>query len=364
MPTPPLSPATSAELLTTLLLCALLGLLGQGTRAAITLKGVAAFDTGKPGAQSTFNASFFALSMMIGAIAGILAGLSLGLDKLMSFDPGNIKVLLGIAVAGYAGVDFVENAFSRVLPGAQSPPAGDVQPRVGAPAALSPAAARLPEAVAPAPDTAYAAASPPLQEALAIVAPAVKPSIWVPALQAAFTRFDMNTNKRMAAAIGQFLVEAGAGFQPTIENLDYRTAERIADVFKGEFPNAAAAAPYVGHPEALGNYVYANRLGNGDTDSGDGFLFRGRGLIQLTGRDTYTAFAKTLNMTPQQAAAYCETAEGAAVSGCWFLASHGCLPLADRWALSEITARVAGPGMGGNAQRVDYANRMLKALGG
>jgi predicted chitinase len=168
----------------------------------------------------------------------------------------------------------------------------------------------------------------------------------------------------MAAAIGQFLVEAGAAFQGRVENLNYTTAERLHDVFSSAFPTVASARSFVGRPEAIGNHVYAGRLGNGDEASGDGFRFRGRGLIQLTGRTEYTQFATSVGKTLDEVSAYCETPEGAAMSGCWYLSSRGCLPLADSWQLSEITRRVNGSAMRGNDQRIAYANTILKALGG
>jgi predicted chitinase len=174
----------------------------------------------------------------------------------------------------------------------------------------------------------------------------------------------MTGHRHMAAAIGQFLVEAGAAFQEVVENLNYTHADRLHDVFPSAFPTAASAEPFVGKPEAIGNHVYANRLGNGNEASGDGYRFRGRGLIQLTGRTEYSQFATSVGKTVDEVVTYCETPEGAAMSGCWYLSSRGCLPLADSWQLSEITRRVNGAAMLGNAQRIAYSNAMLKALGG
>jgi predicted chitinase len=182
-------------------------------------------------------------------------------------------------------------------------------------------------------------------------------------LSAAFNKYSMTTNKRMAAAVGQFLVEAGASFQELVENLYYTTASRLVQVFPREFPTEADAQPYLRNPEALANRVYANKLGNGDEASGDGYRFCGRGLIQLTGRNEYAQFGATVGMTAEQASHYLESPAGAAMSGCWYLSANGCLPLADAWNISEITRRVNGVAMEGNAQRIAYSNAMLQALG-
>lgn len=204
----------------------------------------------------------------------------------------------------------------------------------------------------------------PLTSALSAAAPKVDVGTWVPALNAAFAKFAFNTGKRMAAAIGQFLVEAGDAFTAIAENLNYTHADRLAQIFPSVFANAQAAQPYVGNPVALGNHIYANRLGNGNEQSGDGYKFRGHGLIQLTGRAEYAQFGATIGKTADDAAAYCATPEGAAMSGCWFLSSRGCLPLADEWDISGITRIVNGKAMLQNAQRIAFANAVLKQLGG
>ena len=203
-----------------------------------------------------------------------------------------------------------------------------------------------------------------LARALGSTLPGVETRIWVPALIAAFTRFDMVKPRRMAAAIGQFSIEAGTSFHETVEDLNYATAARIHTVFPGKCPTVAAAEPYVHSPERLANHVYAGRLGNGDEASGDGWRFRGRGLIQLTGRAEYSEFAEAIGKTPEAASDYCESPEGAAVSGCWYLSSRQCLPLADAWHNDDITRRVNGRAMLGAARRAATANALLAALGG
>jgi predicted chitinase len=369
----------SGTVLTTLLLCGLMGLLGQGARAAIGLKNMTASAAAAPNQQSEFNAAYLLVSLMIGFLAGVLAGLAVGLAHLIKINLADIKLLLGIAVAGYAGADFIENTLSIVILGtakARDPGQGDVgvkpaaDPSIRAPvdqvrtsgAAVFSTQPR-PNAVAPG----AAAPSPDLVPGLAAAfkscARLVDADVWVPPLSAAFTKFDMLTNKRMAAGIGQFLIEAGAGFQEVVENMHYSTAQRIRDIFPDEFPTVASAEAYVKDPEALGNRAYANKLGNGDEASGDGYRFRGRGLIQLTGRDEYSEFGTTVSMTAEQASQYCETPEGAAMSGCWYLQSRGCLPLADVWALSKITRKVNGAAMLENSRRIAYSNAFLHALG-
>jgi hypothetical protein len=89
-------------------------------------------------------------------------------------------------------------------------------------------------------------------------------------------------------------------------------------VFKKYFPTQELAQQYANKPERIANRVYANRMGNGDEASGDGWRFCGRGLIQLTGKDNYTFFAGSLNISVEEAAEYLATFEGAAQSACFF----------------------------------------------
>ncbi|WP_010184267.1 glycoside hydrolase family 19 protein [Sphingomonas sp. PAMC 26605] len=354
---------TPYDALNAILLYGVLGLVGQGTRAVVGLKNNRASGTTTPSAQSVFSFAYFGISLMIGFIAGVLYGLSTSFSAAATLDP---KTLITIAGFGYLGADFVENAASIFIPAA--PPAPTAAPApIPAPApspSPSLASAALPISAVESKVAALPSPAAHLTAALGIVLPHVKTSVWSPALIAAFARYDLSNARRIAAAIGQFAVEAGAGFQEVVENLNYTHAERLHAVFPHAFPSIADAEPYVGHPEKIGNRVYANRLGNGDVASGDGFRFRGRGLIQLTGRDEYAEFGSTLGKTADEASAYCETAEGAAMSGCWYLASRGCLPLADTWQLSTITKKVNGTAMLGNAERIAYAEAMRKALGG
>ena len=211
-----------------------------------------ALSTGMPNQQYTFDAAHLSVTLMIGFIAGILAGLGMGIDKALmpaGAEHSSILSLLGIVTAGYAGTDFIENSLSRVFPGiAGSAPVGSPTPvsNVGGPSKIP-----LMQTQA----TAQTAPLPNLAPALRIVAPSVNATTWTPVLLAAFTKFDMTSNKRAAAALGQFLVEAGAALPVTREGLYYTDAAHLASVFPSKFANVAAAEPYLRAQEKLGNYV-------------------------------------------------------------------------------------------------------------
>ena len=105
-------------------------------------------------------------------------------------------------------------------------------------------------------------------------------------------KFQINTPLRLAHFLAQCGHESG-GFRVTQENLNY-SAKGLAGIFKKYFPTEAAATPYARQPQKIANKVYANRMSNGSEASGDGYKFRGRGYIQLTGRDNYTQFGKAI----------------------------------------------------------------------
>ena len=204
-----------------------------------------------------------------------------------------------------------------------------------------------------------------LAAAIRAVALHADPVKWVPALQTGFAKYNLNTPQRQAAALGQFAVES-EGFSVVIEDTNYTHADRLMQIFPHEFPTLESAQAVVGNPRAIANTAYAGKLGNGDADSGDGWNFRGRGLIQLTGRAEYQQFADAdMPGQPAEAAAsYCESPEGVAVSGCWYLSSRGCLAFADNWQISDITRAVNGRAMLGNNERISAANVALKVLQG
>ena len=167
-------------------------------------------------------------------------------------------------------------------------------------------------------------------------------------------KFQINTPLRLAHFLAQCGHESG-GFRLTQENLNY-SAKGLNGIFKKYFPTEAAAAAYARNPQKIANKVYGNRMGNGDEASGDGFKFRGRGYIQLTGKDNYTAFGKSIGedicANPDKVAS-----QYALLSAAWFFSKNGLHKMADEGAsdavVTKITKRVNG-GTIGLADRIKH----------
>jgi putative chitinase len=188
-------------------------------------------------------------------------------------------------------------------------------------------------------------------------------SYWHKALEQLFPDYEINTPKRMAAFIAQCAHES-AGFTALTENLNYRW-QSLRKVFPKYFPDDAIAQDYASRPnkqEAIANRVYASRMGNGDEASGDGWRFRGRGLIQLTGRHNYTWFAASLEISPEEATEYLTTFEGAAQSACWFWETNKLNQWADNGDILTLTKRING-GTIGLDDRIKHYEHALHVIG-
>ena len=175
-------------------------------------------------------------------------------------------------------------------------------------------------------------------------------------------KFQIDTPLRLAHFLAQCGHESG-GFRLTKENLNY-SAKGLMGIFKKYFPTEALANQYARQPEKIANKVYGNRMGNGSEASGDGAKFCGRGYIQLTGKDNYTAFGKSIGedvcANPQVVAE-----KYALLSAAWFFSKNGLHKMADGGAtdsvVTSITKRVNG-GTIGLADRIKHFNEYYKLL--
>lgn len=183
---------------------------------------------------------------------------------------------------------------------------------------------------------------------------------WYHALSEILPEYDINTPQRVAAFLAQCAHESG-GFIFLKENLNYRAAS-LRKVFPKYFPTDELAAQYANKPQMIANRVYANRMGNGDEASGDGWRYCGRGLIQLTGKDNYTFFAASIEVSIEEATEYLETFEGAVQSACFFWDQNNLNQWADKGDILTLTKRING-GTIGLEDRIKHYNHALHIFG-
>jgi putative chitinase len=185
---------------------------------------------------------------------------------------------------------------------------------------------------------------------------------WYEAFEQLLPDYDINTPQRVAAFVAQCAHESG-GFTAIKENLNYRP-ESLVKLFSKYF-DLATAQQYCSHPnkqELIANRIYANRMGNGDEASGDGYRYCGRGLIQLTGKSNYTRFAESLEMNVENVPEYLSTFEGAAQSACWFWESNNLNKWADAGDIVKMTKIING-GTIGLEDRIKHYEHALHVLG-
>jgi putative chitinase len=178
------------------------------------------------------------------------------------------------------------------------------------------------------------------------------PNGWAQALNPALDRYHINSRARICSFLAQTGYESGH-FNRLVENLTFRTAKRLMQVWPRRFPTEVSALPYVSDESKLANFVYANRLGNGDIASGDGFKYRGRGIIQITGRSNYASAGKAMDINLIDESDKLLTKEIAAMAAAWFWNSRGLNELADDNTndndledFAEITRRINGGATG------------------
>lgn len=208
-------------------------------------------------------------------------------------------------------------------------------------------------------------------EQLHLVVP-LAPAYWVIALVEAMPKFGITNTAREAAFIGQVRHES-MDLMHFHENLNYSNADRIARVFRTAFDlnkdhvvepeEIEFAKKYVNNPKALANFVYANRMGNSDEASGDGWRYRGRGPIQITFKDNYRLYGNLIGhdlvLDPDEALV---PRVGASVS-CAYFQHNGCNELADLSNIAGVTKKI-NPGLDGLNERVALTNHTRKILEG
>ena len=181
------------------------------------------------------------------------------------------------------------------------------------------------------------------------------------ALSQVLPKYDINTPERVAAFMAQCGHES-VDFSVLKENLNY-SAKGLHGTWPKRFPSEAAAQPYERNPEKIANKVYSDRMGNGPEASGEGWKFRGRGAIQLTGKDNYTRFAKDIGKSVDEAVTYVETLAGAIESACWFWKNNNLNALADARDMKAATKKINGGDLG-LKERTDHFTHYLATLSG
>jgi len=182
---------------------------------------------------------------------------------------------------------------------------------------------------------------------------------WHHAMEQCLPDYDINSPRRVSAFVAQCAHESG-GFRFLTENLNYR-AESLVKTWPKYF-NTSNASSYAKKPERIANRAYANRMGNGDEASGDGWRFCGRGLIQLTGKDNYQSFADSIETDINDIPDYLATFEGAVQSACWFWETNNLNKWADLGDIVTLTKRING-GTLGLDDRMKHYTHALHVLG-
>ena len=188
---------------------------------------------------------------------------------------------------------------------------------------------------------------------------------WYDALCELLPKYGITTERRVAHFLSQCAHESN-GFKSLEENLNY-SAKALRAVFGryfGESPKADADE-YARNPEMIANRVYNDEFRKykmGNVEEGDGWRFRGRGLKQLTGRDNYTRFGKSVDMTAEEAAEYVATPAGAIESACWFWDANNLNDIADTDDVVKMTKKINGGNIGLEDRQKRYKHA-LEVLG-
>ena len=183
---------------------------------------------------------------------------------------------------------------------------------------------------------------------------------WVDALNETFTRFNLTTNNQKAMFIGQCSHECG-NFRILEENLNYKAAT-LMRLWPKRFPTLEKANEYSGNSKKIANSVYSSRMGNRDENSGDGYRFRGRGCIQLTGHANYFHAGKALGVDFVSEPDLVATPKFASLTAGWFWSTHNCNAPSDALDYTKVTKIING-GTIGLDDRIKHTQQALAVLG-
>lgn len=182
---------------------------------------------------------------------------------------------------------------------------------------------------------------------------------WVDPLNETFERFGITTKNQQACFIGQCSHESG-NFKLLEENLNYKAAT-LMRIWPKRFPTLEIANQYAGQPRLIANKVYSGRMGNRDEASNDGWMMRGRGLVQLTGADNYHHASKALGVDLVTQPDLVATPKYAAMTAGWFWSTHKCNPPAEALDHQRLTKIINGGSIGLDA-RIKHTNEALAIL--
>ena len=182
---------------------------------------------------------------------------------------------------------------------------------------------------------------------------------WIDAINETFEKFDISTPERQACFLGQCAHESG-GFTALLENLNYSAAS-LCRVWPKRFPTMNDGQNYEKNPQKIANKVYASRMGNGDEESGEGYAYRGRGLIQLTGKSNYQACGEALGVDLVENPDLVATPQYAALSAGWFWNKNKLNAYADKNDMEGLTKKING-GTHGIEDRVARTQAAIDVL--
>lgn len=182
---------------------------------------------------------------------------------------------------------------------------------------------------------------------------------WIDAINETFEKFDISTPERQACFLGQCAHESG-GFTALSENLNYSAAS-LCRVWPKRFPTMTDGQNCERNPQKIANKVYASRMGNGDEESGEGYAYRGRGLIQLTGKSNYQACGEALGVDLVENPDLVATPQYAALSAGWFWNKNKLNAYADKGDMEGLTKKING-GTHGIEDRVARTQAAIDVL--